>query len=161
MVEYYVLVLLIILLEYGIQNQVNVYTLFKKDSILLLFRLNWPQDEAIISCDIKGNQIAAVGFSEGSIAIINIESKHVLKTLTQKSENDSESSIQCVAFCPSINWLATGSLDFTIIIWDLNTFSPRHILRHLEGITQLLWIPNSSVYYYLFSIYSVQVLIIQ
>lgn len=105
--------------------------------------MNYPQNEEVICCDIKGNEIAAVGFSNGSISIINLESKHVLKTLSQKSDIENGQSIECVKFSPIMNWLASGSMDFSIIIWDLNNYSVRHILRHLDGITELLWLNNS------------------
>lgn len=97
----------------------------------------------MICCDIKGNEIAAVGFSGGSISIISVESKRVLKTVAQKADGENGQSIECVKFCPVMNWLASGSMDFSIVIWDLNNYSIRHVLRHLDGVTQLLWMNNS------------------
>jgi WD40 repeat protein len=52
-------------------------------------------------------------------------------------------SIECVGISPSYNWVATGSMDQKLIIWDLGRQSIRCTCNHDEGVTSLAWLGPS------------------
>ncbi|AQK97996.1 transducin family protein / WD-40 repeat family protein [Zea mays] len=52
-------------------------------------------------------------------------------------------SIECVGISSSYGWVATGSMDQKLIIWDLTHQSSRCTCEHDEGVTSLAWLGSS------------------
>ena len=51
-----------------------------------------------------------------------------------------EDSIESVSFHPSGHPLvATASLDGSMIVWDVNTMTPRVVCKHPRGVIRVLW----------------------
>ena len=50
-----------------------------------------------------------------------------------------------VSFNPLFNWVASASINSTVIVYDYQTSSVRHELKHDGGVIKLAWHPNGIV----------------
>lgn len=50
-----------------------------------------------------------------------------------------------VAFNPVFHWVASASMNSTAIVYDYQTSSVRHELKHDGGVIKLAWHPNGIV----------------
>ncbi|XP_039062113.1 angio-associated migratory cell protein-like [Hibiscus syriacus] len=90
--------------------------------------------------------LAITGSRDGSVHIVNITTGKVVSSWgsqTSLIEGDAE-SIECVSFAPNFPWAVSGGLDRKLIIWDLQSSSPRFICDHEEGVTCLAWLGASK-----------------
>jgi WD40 repeat protein len=57
------------------------------------------------------------------------------------------SRVNCLAWSPNGSYLASGSVDECIIVWDFNTPSKKLILpfAHSTGVTALLWLDDLTL----------------
>ena len=49
-----------------------------------------------------------------------------------------------VSFNPLFNWVASASMNSTVIVYDYQTSSVRHELKHDGGVIKLAWHPLSG-----------------
>lgn len=75
-------------------------------------------------------------------------------TLQVEQQDQLVHSVECVAFCPSMNWVATACLGGELRIWDLANNKCRHVCHHEcqtadpsshpvpDGITNMQWYPK-------------------
>lgn len=78
-------------------------------------------------------EVVAVGYSDGSVRVWNISLKSVIHTFHGHGKN-----ITALKFCKSGNYLACGSFDTEVTLWD--TFSGKGLFRysgHLNEITDI------------------------
>ena len=50
-----------------------------------------------------------------------------------------------VAFNPVFHWVASASMNSTVIVYDYQTSCVRHELKHDGGVIKLAWHPNGIV----------------
>ena len=50
-----------------------------------------------------------------------------------------------VSFNPLFNWVASASMNGSVIVYDYQTSSVRHELKHDGGVIKLAWHPNGIV----------------
>ncbi|KAF9597353.1 hypothetical protein IFM89_017256 [Coptis chinensis] len=86
--------------------------------------------------------LAITGSKDNSVHIVNITTGRVVNSLLAHT-----SSIECVGLSQrlsqSFQWVATGSMDQKLIIWDLQHSAARCTCEHEEGVTCLAWLGAS------------------
>jgi len=89
-----------------------------------------------------GGPNIATGGEDGTACIVRLDSKKVISrfahTEAQLDENDV--SVEGVAFCPSMPWLATAGTDARVLIWDLHAGAKRVVLSHGAAVVGCIWI---------------------
>ncbi|KAM0919135.1 hypothetical protein ACQ4PT_008514 [Festuca glaucescens] len=87
------------------------------------------------------SQSIVSGSQDSSVHIVSINSGKVVGSLVGHTN-----SVECIGISPRYffyNWVATGSIDQTLIIWDLTHQAIRSICEHDDGVTCLAWIGSS------------------
>ncbi|ONM34129.1 transducin family protein / WD-40 repeat family protein [Zea mays] len=84
------------------------------------------------------SQTVVSGSKDSSVHIVNLNSGQVVGSLAGHTN-----SIECLGISSSYGWVATGSMDQKLIIWDLTHQSSRCICEHDEGVTSLTWLGSS------------------
>lgn len=55
-------------------------------------------------------------------------------------------SVRCVAYSPDGRWIASGSTDWTVIVWDAHTGAVRHVLTgHAETVNSVAFSPDGRL----------------
>ena len=54
-------------------------------------------------------------------------------------------SIECVGFCPSLPWVASGGMDKTLKVWDTVSGTCRCVCSHGGSVVVLRWHPSLPV----------------
>ncbi|KAK4279915.1 hypothetical protein QN277_011614 [Acacia crassicarpa] len=83
----------------------------------------------------SSSSLAVTGSKDGSVHMVNISTGRVVSSLVSHSD-----SIECVGFAPSDSWVAVGSLDNRLAIWDIEHSLTRSTCDHKEGVTCLSWL---------------------
>ncbi|KAM0824704.1 hypothetical protein ACQ4PT_070019 [Festuca glaucescens] len=84
------------------------------------------------------SQSIVSGSQDSSVHIVSINSGQVVGSLVGHTN-----SVECIGISPRYNWVATGSIDQTLIIWDLAHQAIRSTCEHDEGVTCLAWLGSS------------------
>ncbi|KAF6985864.1 hypothetical protein CFC21_003681 [Triticum aestivum] len=84
------------------------------------------------------SQSIVTGSQDSSVHIVSIKSGQVVGALVGHTN-----SVECIGISPRYNWVATGSIDQTLIIWDLTHQAIRSVCEHDDGVTCLAWIGSS------------------
>ncbi|KQK11861.2 angio-associated migratory cell protein [Brachypodium distachyon] len=84
------------------------------------------------------SQSIVSGSQDSSVHIVSINSGKVVGSLVGHTN-----SVECIGISPRYNWVATGSIDQRLIIWDLTHQAIRSICEHDDGVTCLAWIGSS------------------
>ena len=84
------------------------------------------------------SQSIVSGSEDNSVHIVSINSGQVVGSLVGHTN-----SIECIGISSRYNWVATGSIDRTLIIWDLARQAIRSTCEHDEGVTCLAWLGSS------------------
>lgn len=87
----------------------------------------------------SNNQLMITGSEDHSTAVVNVNSKRIFGLLRGHTD-----SVESLALSETFSLLATGSLDATVKIWDLNTLQLRSTLNHEGGIVKVLWDQSES-----------------
>ncbi|CAI5738312.1 unnamed protein product [Peronospora destructor] len=99
------------------------------------------------------------GSQDGTARLMQVQTKRILAAFSHEgvdpsvarsvSDNSSatENSVECGAFCNTMNWAATGCLGGYLRIWDLATNQCRRVCRHPAGVIKLLWHPAQPIVY--------------
>nr|GMC92504.1 angio-associated migratory cell protein [Ipomoea batatas] len=86
--------------------------------------------------------LVLTGSKDSSVHIVNIATRKVVRSLNGHSD-----SIECIGLSRSSRgsslWVATGSMDKKLIIWDVLHWLPRCTCEHEGGVTCLLWLGTS------------------
>nr|GMD90103.1 angio-associated migratory cell protein [Ipomoea batatas] len=86
--------------------------------------------------------LVLTGSKDSSVHIVNIATRKVVRSLNGHSD-----SIECIGISRSSRgsslWVATGSMDKKLIIWDVLHWLPRCTCEHEGGVTCLLWLGTS------------------
>lgn len=108
-----------------------------------------------------GDPIVATGGADGKVCLTRLDTKKVLHCFihadlaaaaaaaeSNANEEDHQvegCSIECLSFCSSMPWLATGGTDGRVVIWDLTVQARRTVLVHpdMASITRCLFLPGS------------------
>jgi len=110
------------------------------------------ESESTICLDCRSNgSIVAFGTSEGNVKIISIPGGKLLHLFsaginkTESTDGEDEdmefsNSIESLAFAPNNEpYVASGSLNGNLDIWDFSTERKRHCCKHPAGITRVIW----------------------
>eukprot|EP01029_Cantina_marsupialis_P028649 TRINITY_DN777825_c0_g1_i1.p1 TRINITY_DN777825_c0_g1~~TRINITY_DN777825_c0_g1_i1.p1 ORF type:complete len:450 (+),score=141.84 TRINITY_DN777825_c0_g1_i1:180-1352(+) len=96
--------------------------------------------------------LVATGAEDGTVCISNINpekpsiiSRFDHTPISAISEDDMFFSIESVDFCDQQRWLASGSMDGTLRVWNLENGSCRVVLRHPDGVNHVKWIPGTCM----------------
>jgi WD40 repeat protein len=84
------------------------------------------------------SQTIVSGSKDNSVHIVSVNSGQVVGSLLGHTN-----SVECIGISPGYNWVATGSMDQKLIIWDLSHQSSRCSCEHDEGVTCLAWLGSS------------------
>lgn len=98
------------------------------------------------------------GSQDGTARLVHVQNKRVLAIFSHDVSEaragtinaDAEAtanSVEAGGFCNTMNWVATACLGGTLRIWDLSSYSCRHVCQHPAGITKVLWHPNQPIVY--------------
>ncbi|KAJ1945477.1 60S ribosomal subunit assembly or modification protein, partial [Linderina macrospora] len=104
-----------------------------------------PEDErfhqeGITSLAIaKDDQTILTGSMDNTAKLV-----HVNGSILGSFENATE-SVEAVGLCSVLPLAATGSVDGSLSIWDINTMRLRTTLNHDDAVTKLLWHENSPL----------------
>jgi len=101
-------------------------------------------EDSIISMTLHPNHenIIATTGADGSVVISNISTG---KPLNAKKEHTD--AVESLGFCTTLPYMATGSLDKQVIIYDVNTFQQRLKCQHEDGVTKVVWHPTQPLFY--------------
>ncbi|XP_054822976.1 uncharacterized protein LOC129321280 [Prosopis cineraria] len=83
----------------------------------------------------SSSTLALTGSRDGSVHVVNISTGRVVNSLVSHSD-----SIECVGFAQSDSWVAAGSMDNKLVIWDIEHSLTRSTCDHEEGVTCLSWL---------------------
>ena len=81
---------------------------------------------------------------EGRIPTGDVEKRLLAPSENQPEQIGHRNTVLCLAFDPSGRVLASGSIDKTVILWDVPAFQPRRtVLRgHTGDVRALAFSPN-------------------
>ncbi|CAO3646787.1 unnamed protein product [Cunninghamella echinulata] len=97
--------------------------------------------EPITSLTInKDSTLAISGSMDGKARLVNITNGSIVASL----ENHSD-SIETSAFCEVLPLAATGSVDGTISVWDVQTHRLRSTLNHEDAIIKVTFVKDSPL----------------
>ncbi|KAK9166546.1 hypothetical protein Scep_001737 [Stephania cephalantha] len=82
--------------------------------------------------------LAITRAKDSSVHMVNITSGKVISSLTAHID-----SIECIGLSASFPWLATGSMDHKLIIWDLEHSLPCLTCDHEVRSHSLAWLGKS------------------
>lgn len=86
------------------------------------------------------NVIVATGSTDGMAKLVNSVSGKVTATFDcSTSEGTDKNSVEAVAFSKTQNFIAIGTLDGNLGLWDVSTHILRHQCKHEAGIVRLWW----------------------
>jgi len=119
----------------------------------------WDPKTAVTKFTIQGN-----GFHDGPLTCLALHPTNtnlimtgsedftgkVVNTATGKplgSLGPHTDSVEAVGFCASLPRVATGSLDGTLKLWDLNTMKLQQTCQHEGGVIRLLWHQTQALVY--------------
>jgi len=86
-----------------------------------------------MSCH-SNNQLVVTGSIDHTAAISNLQSRRIFGFLRGHTD-----SVESVVISENFGVIATGSLDMTVKIWDLNTLQMRTSMAHEDGIVKVMW----------------------
>lgn len=101
----------------------------------------------------SGNALVSLSFSHDSTMVMcgrvdggaHVASLAASRVLFDMSEH--KDSVESVAFHPSGQpFVATGSLDGSLVVWDANTAAPRVTCAHPGGVIRVQWGDGAFVY---------------
>ena len=97
--------------------------------------VSWAADTSKVSSllFLAANQLLSCG-NEKKVKLWDLQGTENGRepTLLRSLEGHSN-TINCMAKLPHQDWLATGSYDSQVILWDLRAESGRELVRRLEG----------------------------
>ncbi|KAK8827772.1 hypothetical protein WA556_000741 [Blastocystis sp. ATCC 50177/Nand II] len=107
---------------------------------------NWHEG-GVVSVDCHPTTALCVsGGRDGSVCLTNAKTHRVLCRYNHKSDNpDVNCSVEAVRFNKEFNWVVSGSMDGTVIVYDYDVNRVRQELKHNGGVVQMLWHPNNFV----------------
>lgn len=119
----------------------NCYTqqqLFRLDSAALK-GLSPPW----VSLAVHG-KVAAIGARDSQIAIVNLETGTILTVFeAEKTDDVFDASIEGLAWCESLNFVAVGLVSGHVFILDTNTWQRRKTLKCGDAVTKLVFLKES------------------
>ncbi|KXS18604.1 WD40 repeat-like protein [Gonapodya prolifera JEL478] len=91
--------------------------------------------------DVKADAtVAGTGSEDGTAKLVHLGNGKILGSFEGHSD-----SVEAVGFSPTLPVFATGSLDGSLKLWDVQTMRLRHTLSHDDGITHLAWHSSSPL----------------
>ncbi|KAJ2121520.1 60S ribosomal subunit assembly or modification protein [Coemansia sp. RSA 720] len=87
----------------------------------------------------RDDQVILTGSMDATAKLV-----HVNGTILGSLENATE-SVETVGLCDTLSLAATGSVDGSLSIWDINTMRLRTTLKHDDSVTRLQWHKDSPM----------------
>uniref|UniRef100_H2YSN0 Angio-associated migratory cell protein n=1 Tax=Ciona savignyi TaxID=51511 RepID=H2YSN0_CIOSA len=94
-----------------------------------------------IACDKEGNVLMTASI-DGTSKLISTSTGKISVTYRvteEKSDEEGESSVECVGFSSSLPLAASASLNNKLTIWDLKSGQARHKCIHPAGVSVMKW----------------------
>lgn len=85
----------------------------------------------------KDSSVIISGDEEGNTLLLNRASHKILGSLVKHEE-----SVETIQFSDHLPYVATGSVDGLVNVWDLSTNALRYTLSHPEAVTKVRWSPS-------------------
>jgi len=95
--------------------------------------------------------LVATGGSDGTVCLVRLDTKKVVARFPHlepaSDQDESECSIESIAFCQSLPWLISCGTDGRLVIWDLSVQARRSVLVHpdKQAVVKCISIPNSTL----------------
>ena len=78
--------------------------------------------------------------------LTTMEGGRVLATYdTRTSTTSANTSVEAVGFCSVFPWVASGSTDGQLLVFDMQSGQVRQTFKHTAGVTNAKWLPKSHV----------------
>ena len=90
--------------------------------------------DEVISIDMNQCGIILSGSKDGSVGVVNMNSRKVLGKL-----NVSEDSVETVEFCKDMNWFLVATMAGELKVYELDNLAPRSQVQVGLGIVKAMW----------------------
>ena len=111
----------------------------------VLFQYHADEEDPVICVDSQKNgNLIACGTQLGNIKLFSSLAGKLVALFSvppamESDDTSNESTVESIAFSPTEQYIASGSLNGSLLVWDITTKRLRHELKLPGGISHIIW----------------------